>query len=460
MLHLEVGLGGRLDAMNLVRAPVVCGITSLGMDHVEVLDTAKIAREKAGMANPASPRSRRRSRRRRWRRSRRARGSRRARRRSRRRSGRTKATRRPTTAAAAAAARRAKKGLSKTRPDPAGAHRANARSRFALREWARRARPQPAWARACEADSRRVPRRLPRPRGRSGGAARGWSPIRRRAPGLPVPQARTRRSPCGSARVVLRRHGAADEPSSADGERDDAPEAAREGEVPGTNGDEPSSEAGGTGGTTHLVGGGDRGTTRLVGGGDRAGPSAAAPDRLLLFNCMEERDETLLAPLAGPRGPRPALTDALRPGERARASSCRGPGRVHRVATDRREGVGRPLRADEQTSEEGGRRRRRRYWGGSSSSPKNRRQKSRADPRTGRAWDAPRASAVAPCLSRAVSGYVTAADSEAQDGRRVRVLVAGSLCLVGDMLRTGPGGTEGRVVPEYNGAGIVECGVG
>ena len=54
---LEVGLGGRLDATNLVRAPVVCGITSLGMDHVEVLgDTlAKIAREKAGIFKPRVP---------------------------------------------------------------------------------------------------------------------------------------------------------------------------------------------------------------------------------------------------------------------------------------------------------------------------------------------------------------------------------------------------------------------
>ena len=54
---LEVGLGGRLDATNLIRAPVVCGVTSLGMDHVEVLgDTiAKIAREKAGIFKPRVP---------------------------------------------------------------------------------------------------------------------------------------------------------------------------------------------------------------------------------------------------------------------------------------------------------------------------------------------------------------------------------------------------------------------
>ena len=51
---LEVGLGGRLDATNVVRKPVVCGITSLGMDHTEILgDTiGKIATEKAGIMKP------------------------------------------------------------------------------------------------------------------------------------------------------------------------------------------------------------------------------------------------------------------------------------------------------------------------------------------------------------------------------------------------------------------------
>jgi folylpolyglutamate synthase len=54
---LEVGLGGRLDATNLVRSPTVCGVTSLGLDHVEVLgDTlAKIAAEKAGIFKPRVP---------------------------------------------------------------------------------------------------------------------------------------------------------------------------------------------------------------------------------------------------------------------------------------------------------------------------------------------------------------------------------------------------------------------
>ncbi|KAG0487902.1 hypothetical protein HPP92_006713 [Vanilla planifolia] len=54
---LEVGLGGRLDSTNVVKEPVVCGITSLGMDHTEILgDTiAKIASEKAGIFKSEVP---------------------------------------------------------------------------------------------------------------------------------------------------------------------------------------------------------------------------------------------------------------------------------------------------------------------------------------------------------------------------------------------------------------------
>jgi folylpolyglutamate synthase len=48
---LEVGVGGEYDATNVIESPVVCGITSLGMDHVAVLgDTIeKIAWHKAGI---------------------------------------------------------------------------------------------------------------------------------------------------------------------------------------------------------------------------------------------------------------------------------------------------------------------------------------------------------------------------------------------------------------------------
>lgn len=57
VIVLEVGLGGRLDATNVVPRPVVCGITSIGLDHVEVLgDTVeKIAGEKAGIIKPGVP---------------------------------------------------------------------------------------------------------------------------------------------------------------------------------------------------------------------------------------------------------------------------------------------------------------------------------------------------------------------------------------------------------------------
>ena len=54
---LETGMGGRLDATNVVRRPAVCVITSIGMDHMEYLgDTKeKIAAEKAGIIKPGTP---------------------------------------------------------------------------------------------------------------------------------------------------------------------------------------------------------------------------------------------------------------------------------------------------------------------------------------------------------------------------------------------------------------------
>lgn len=53
---IEVGIGGRLDATNVVE-PTVAAIVSVGMDHVEVLgpDLASIAREKAGILKPGRP---------------------------------------------------------------------------------------------------------------------------------------------------------------------------------------------------------------------------------------------------------------------------------------------------------------------------------------------------------------------------------------------------------------------
>jgi dihydrofolate synthase/folylpolyglutamate synthase len=53
---LEVGLGGRLDATNIVH-PAVCGITSLSYDHVELLGhtLSLIAWEKAGIIKAGVP---------------------------------------------------------------------------------------------------------------------------------------------------------------------------------------------------------------------------------------------------------------------------------------------------------------------------------------------------------------------------------------------------------------------
>jgi len=53
---METGLGGRLDATNTCE-PVACAITTLGLDHTEILgDTlAQIAREKAGIIKPGVP---------------------------------------------------------------------------------------------------------------------------------------------------------------------------------------------------------------------------------------------------------------------------------------------------------------------------------------------------------------------------------------------------------------------
>jgi dihydrofolate synthase / folylpolyglutamate synthase len=54
---LEVGLGGRLDATNVIERPAVCGIASIAIDHQQFLgDTlAGIAAEKAGIAKPGVP---------------------------------------------------------------------------------------------------------------------------------------------------------------------------------------------------------------------------------------------------------------------------------------------------------------------------------------------------------------------------------------------------------------------
>ncbi|KAL8251902.1 hypothetical protein R6Q59_035595 [Mikania micrantha] len=54
---MEVGLGGKFDATNVVQTPVVCGIASLGYDHTEILGNTlgAIAGEKAGIFKKGVP---------------------------------------------------------------------------------------------------------------------------------------------------------------------------------------------------------------------------------------------------------------------------------------------------------------------------------------------------------------------------------------------------------------------
>jgi folylpolyglutamate synthase len=46
-----VGVGGEYDSTNIVENPVVCGITALGLDHVNVLGNTigEIAWHKSGI---------------------------------------------------------------------------------------------------------------------------------------------------------------------------------------------------------------------------------------------------------------------------------------------------------------------------------------------------------------------------------------------------------------------------
>jgi len=54
---LEVGLGGRLDATNVIEKPLVCGIASLGLDHQAFLGKTmvEVGAEKAGIAKRGVP---------------------------------------------------------------------------------------------------------------------------------------------------------------------------------------------------------------------------------------------------------------------------------------------------------------------------------------------------------------------------------------------------------------------
>lgn len=57
VLLLEVGLGGRLDATNVVANPELCVITPVSIDHADKLGgtLARIAAEKAGILKPGAP---------------------------------------------------------------------------------------------------------------------------------------------------------------------------------------------------------------------------------------------------------------------------------------------------------------------------------------------------------------------------------------------------------------------
>ena len=56
LVVLEVGMGGRLDATNVIPSPEVCAIMHIGLDHTEFLgDTVeKVAAEKAGILKPGA----------------------------------------------------------------------------------------------------------------------------------------------------------------------------------------------------------------------------------------------------------------------------------------------------------------------------------------------------------------------------------------------------------------------
>ena len=54
---VEVGIGGRYDATNFIDVPMVCGISSLGFDHLAILGRTlpEIAYQKAGIIKPRVP---------------------------------------------------------------------------------------------------------------------------------------------------------------------------------------------------------------------------------------------------------------------------------------------------------------------------------------------------------------------------------------------------------------------
>ena len=57
LIVAETGMGGRLDPTNAIEKPAVCGITAIGMDHMQYLGNTieEIAGEKAGIIKPGVP---------------------------------------------------------------------------------------------------------------------------------------------------------------------------------------------------------------------------------------------------------------------------------------------------------------------------------------------------------------------------------------------------------------------
>ncbi|XP_041347183.1 folylpolyglutamate synthase, mitochondrial-like, partial [Gigantopelta aegis] len=57
VLVMEVGIGGQNDCTNVIRSPIVCGVTSLGLEHTDKLGNTieKIAWHKAGIFKKGVP---------------------------------------------------------------------------------------------------------------------------------------------------------------------------------------------------------------------------------------------------------------------------------------------------------------------------------------------------------------------------------------------------------------------
>lgn len=54
---LEVGVGGWIDATNVIESPIVSVVTSIGLDHIEILGDSlhSIAKNKAGIIKEGRP---------------------------------------------------------------------------------------------------------------------------------------------------------------------------------------------------------------------------------------------------------------------------------------------------------------------------------------------------------------------------------------------------------------------